>query len=176
LTWVKAHNGNYGNEQADQLAKEAASSNEVETAHTKIPKSAVVRKLKEEGEREWQSEWDTSTKCEITKSFFFFLKDRIFTSLRMGINLSMIITVHGTLRSYYHRFKIIDDPKCICKIGPHTTDHLLWECELLRKQREVLKNSITKAGGDWPLTNSDLANKHTKLFQMFVNSTNFETL
>ena len=68
----------------------------------------------------------------------------------MGINLSTIITGHGTLRTYYHRFKIIDDPKSVCKMGPQTTDHLLWECELLvlRKQREVLKNSITKAGGD----------------------------
>jgi len=47
---VKAHNGNYGNELADQLAKEAASSNEVETAYNKIPKRAVVRELKEEGE------------------------------------------------------------------------------------------------------------------------------
>jgi len=97
-------------------------------------------------------------------------------SLHMGINLSMMITGHSTLRSYYHRFKITDDPKCICKMGPQTTDHLLWECQLLRKQREVLKNSITKAGGDWPLTNSNLTNKHTKLFQMFVNSVNFETL
>jgi len=61
-------------------------------------------------------------------------------------------------------------------MGPQTTDHLLWECELLRKQREVLKNSVMKVGGDWPLTNSDLANKRTKLFQMSVNSINFETL
>ena len=43
FTWVKAHNGNYGKELADQLAKEAAGSNEVETAYNKIPKSAVVR-------------------------------------------------------------------------------------------------------------------------------------
>ena len=70
----------------------------------------------------------------------------------------------------------MDYPNCVCKMGPQTSDHLLWECELLRQQREVLKNSITKTGGDWPLTNSDLANKHTKLFQMFVNSINFETL
>jgi hypothetical protein len=73
-------------------------------------------------------------------------------------------------------FKIMDDPNCVCKMGPQTTDHLLWECELLSKQRKVLKNIITKAGGYWPLTNSDLENKHTKLFQMFVNSINFETL
>jgi ribonuclease HI len=43
FTGVKAHNDNYGNKLADQLAKKAASSNEVETAYNKIPKSAVVR-------------------------------------------------------------------------------------------------------------------------------------
>jgi len=83
--------------------------------------------------------------------------------LQMGINLSTIVTGHGTLRSYYHRLKITDDPKCVGKMGPQTTDHLLWECELLRKQREVLKNRIKTAGGNWPITNSNLANKHTKL-------------
>ena len=99
-------------------------------------------------------QWQTraSTKGEITKSFFPITKDRISKSLHKGINLSTIITGHGTLRSYYHRFKIINDPKCVCEMSPQTTDHLLWECELLRKQREVLKNSITKAGGDWSLT------------------------
>ena len=117
-----------------------------------------------------------STKSEITKSFFPIIRDRLCKRLQMGINQSTIVTRHGTLRSYYHRFKIIDDPKYVCKMGPQTSDHLLWECELLRKQREVLKNRIKKASGNWPITNSDLANKHTKLFQMFVNSINFEIL
>ena len=94
----------------------------------------------------------------------------------MGRKQSTIVTGHCTLRSYYHRFKIIDDPTCYCKIGPQTSDHLLRECELLRKQRVVLKNRIKKAGGNWPITNSDLANKYTKLFKKFVNSINFETL
>jgi len=94
----------------------------------------------------------------------------------MGIKQSTIVTGHGTLTAYYHRFKIIGDPKCVCKMGPHTSDHLLWECELLRNQREVLKNRIKKAGGKWSITNSGLANKHTKLFQKFVVSINFETL
>jgi len=43
-------------------------------------------------------------------------------------------------------------------MSPQTTDHLLWECEILRKQRQVLRNSIMKAGRNWPITNSDLAN------------------
>jgi hypothetical protein len=46
----------------------------------------------------------------------------------------------------------------------------------LTKQREVLKNRIKKAGGNWLITNSDQENKHTKLFQIFVNSINFEIL
>jgi len=75
-----------------------------------------------------------------------------------------------------HRFKMIDDPTCLCKMSPQTTDHLLWECDLLKKQRQVLGNSITKAGGNWPITNSDLANKYTKFFQRFVNTINFEIL
>ena len=56
------------------------------------------------------------------------------------------------------------------------TDHLLWQCDLLKKQRQVLRNSITKAGGNWPITNLDLANKYTKFFQRFVNTINFDIL
>jgi hypothetical protein len=50
------------------------------------------------------------------------------------------------------------------------------DCELLRKQRQVLRNSFTKAGGNWPITNTDLANKYTKFFQKFVKNINFEDL
>jgi len=62
------------------------------------------------------------------------------------------------------------------RVQDGTTGYLIWECEQLQKQRETLKHKIRKAGGDWSLSNSDLANKHTKWFQMFVNSTNFDTL
>jgi ribonuclease HI len=119
FTWVKAHDDNYGNKLADQLAKEAASSSKAETAYNKIPESAVVRELKEEGELVWQREWDASTKGEI-KSFFPIIRHQISKRLQMGINLS-IVTGQGTLRSYYHRFKITDDPKCVCKMGPQIT-------------------------------------------------------
>jgi len=52
-------------------------------------------------------------------------------------------------------------------MGPQTTDHILWECEKLRTERETLKNRIIRAGGDWPLSNSDLVNINTKWFLMF---------
>ena len=40
----------------------------------------------------------------------------------MCINLTTG-TGHGKLRSYFHRFKIIEDPTCLCKMSPQTTDH-----------------------------------------------------
>jgi hypothetical protein len=82
----------------------------------------------------------------------------------MGVNLSKIVTGHGTLRSYYHKFKVKEDPTCVCRMGPQTSNHLIWECVLLLKKRETLKNRVRKAGGNWPLTNSDLAKNYTKLF------------
>jgi len=48
------------------MAKEAASGSEAEIACNKIPKSAVIRELKDEGEQEWRREWDASTKGAIT--------------------------------------------------------------------------------------------------------------
>ena len=82
---AKAHNENCGNELADQLAKEAASGNEADIAYNKIPESAVIRELKEEGKQEWQSEWNASTKGGITKSFFPIIRDRLSKRLQMGI-------------------------------------------------------------------------------------------
>jgi ribonuclease HI len=146
FTWVKAHNGNHRNELADQLAKEAACSSEVDIAYIKIPKSAVTSELKEKGVQEWQREWDASTKGELTKTFFPTVKDRISKRLQMSINLSTIVTGHGKLRSYFHRFKIIYDLTCLCKKSPQTADYLLWECELLSKQRQVLRNGTMKDG------------------------------
>jgi hypothetical protein len=49
---MKAHNDNFGNELPDQLGKKAASRREGETAYNKIPKSAVIKVIQEEGELE----------------------------------------------------------------------------------------------------------------------------
>jgi hypothetical protein len=105
-----------------------------------------------------------------------FVKDTISKRLQTCINLSTIVTGHGKLRSYFCRFKIIDDPTCLCKNSPQTADLLLWECELLRQQRQVLRNGIVMVGGNWPITKFGLANKYTKFFQKFVNTINFESL
>jgi ribonuclease HI len=45
FTWIKAHVEHHGNELADQIAKEAASSRDINVCYKRIPKSAVLREL-----------------------------------------------------------------------------------------------------------------------------------
>jgi len=139
FTWVKEHDENYGNELADHLAKEAACSSDVDVAYINIPKSAVTSELKEKGIQVWQSEWDASNKGELTITFFPIVKDRTSKRLQMCINLSTIVTGHGKLRSYCHRFKITEEPTYLCKMSPQTADRLLWQCELLRNKDKFLQ-------------------------------------
>jgi hypothetical protein len=69
FNWIK-HAGNHGNELADQLAKEAATSREINECYKRIPKSAVLSELSEHSVTKWQGEWDHATKGATTKSFF----------------------------------------------------------------------------------------------------------
>jgi hypothetical protein len=121
-------------------------------------------------------EWDKTTKGALTKTFFPTKTDRLTKRLQLNLNLSTLVTGHRKLRSYLYRFKIIDDLTCPCQMGPQSAEHLIRECAILNKQRDTLKNRIINAGGRWPLSNSELAIKHTNFFQKFVNSVNFEGL
>jgi len=85
---VKAHDNNYGNKLVDRLVKEAASDDALDITYNKLPKSAVTSELKELGLLKWQSEWNSSNKGALTKSFFPKVKDRLAKRLQMCLHLS----------------------------------------------------------------------------------------
>jgi len=60
-----------------------------------------------------------------------------------------MLTGHGKLRSYLHRFGLIDDPMCSCEEEEEQTrDHLIFQCKKLRNQRnEMIKQKILVAIG-----------------------------
>jgi hypothetical protein len=90
-------------------------------------------------------------------------------------NFTTIVTGHGKTKEYLHQFKIIEEPTCPCGIAEQTTDHLIFECETLTKEREKLKTTALKKG-NWPTNKNYLIRKHYKDFVNFINDIPFDKL
>jgi hypothetical protein len=88
----------------------------------------------------------------------------------------MIVTGHGKLRSYLYRFGITDNPMCPCEEEEQTSDHLIFKCKRLNKQRNDMIKQIKTTGGDWPTTNKKLVNNYLQIFVNFVKSIDFTDL
>jgi hypothetical protein len=58
-------------------------------------------------------------------------------------NFTAMVTAHGKMRSYLHRFKIIDCPACPCDNGIQTVEHLIYECGKLYNERRKLIADIS---------------------------------
>jgi hypothetical protein len=162
--WVKAHAGIHGNELVDKLVKEVATSTE-NKSYKKIPKSKVIRELNEGSLIKWQNEWDKATNNK-----------RLFPSnTRQAKNENKNYTYiynneNGAwkLKSYLHRFKIIESPTCPCGTMEQTIDHLLFQCELLGKERDKLISGVAKTD-NWPISKNRLIREHFKSFSKFIH-------
>jgi len=132
--WVKAHAEIQGNEIADTLAKEAETNADTIECYKKVPKIVVLSELGGINTEKWQREWDQTTKGAITKEYFPVVAERLKMKINITQNFTTIVTGHGNIRSYLHRFKIIETPICPCGTTEETIDHWLFECELLNKE------------------------------------------
>jgi ribonuclease HI len=173
--WVKAHAGIQGNELTDTLAKEAATNTDIIECYKKVPKSGVLSELGGISVEKWQREWDQTTKGPITKEYFRVVAGRLKMKINITQNFTTVVTGHSNIRSYLHRFKIIETPICQCGTTAQTIDHLLFECELLNKERDNLILTVLKAD-IWPISRNKLIRKHFKTFAKFTNDISFDKL
>lgn len=176
VKWVKAHVGLRGNELADALAKEAAQDDNLDIIYNKIPKTHIIREAEEKGLRRWQTQWETTTKGTISKMFFPSVQERLKQRIPLNGQITAFLTGHGKTRDYYNRFRIVDSALCKCEKQNQTVNHLIYECTLLNRERQTLKQGIRQKGGHWPATNQDLVKIYLKEFIKFINKIDFEKL
>ena len=68
--------------------------------------------------------------------------------------------------------KIIGSPECPRKHGIQTVDHLIFHCNRLKNDREILKKSVLKEG-NCPTSKSDLTDRNLQQFIIYINSMDF---
>ena len=56
-----------------------------------------------------------------------------------------MVTGHGTIKLYLHKYKILDSPMCSSKNGEQTVDHILFDCKLLEQERDSLKAAVLRS-------------------------------
>jgi hypothetical protein len=123
----------------------------------------------------WQREWDITTKGEITKEYFPVIADRLNMNINITPNLITIVAGHDNIRSYLHRFKIIDTPTCVCDSSDRTIDHMYYECALISQDRDSLISTVVKTDV-WPTDKKHLIRKHYQPFAKFINKFFFDKL
>jgi hypothetical protein len=48
-----------------------------------------------------------------------------------------IVSGHGKTKSYLHRFKLINNPMCPCNEEAQSSEHLIYDCKILKDQRQL---------------------------------------
>jgi len=87
-----------------------------------------------------------------------------------------LVTGHGKTKSYLHRFKLADDPTCPYNEGQQTSDHIIFERNIVEDQRSSLIKHITVSRGSWPPAKDKLITKYLKAFLSFIQSIVFQKL
>jgi len=112
---VKAHAGIEGNKIVDTLAKEAAQDEKDGTyVYNRIPISTIASRVKEEGLKKWQAQWEKAVNGASCRSFFPKVDQRLKLQIPITLEFTAIISGHGKTKAYLNRFKLTDSLMCPC--------------------------------------------------------------
>jgi len=153
----------------------AARNRDTTMAFNRIPLGTLYSEIEEENLKKRQKEWEDCTKAAMPKQFFPNVEDRLKLQIDVKPIFTALVTGHGKIRAYLHRFKILEQGTCTCKKGDQTTDHFINHCTLLQTQRELLRRNVSKSG-NWPASKHELIKKHLKPFLTFTKSIDFDQL
>jgi len=138
----------------------------------RIPITTIASEIIRTGLEQWQWQWTNMTKGAVCRSFFPRLEQR----LKIKIPTTPEFTALVTTKAYLHRFKLTDDSMCPCNEGQQTSDHIIFECNILEAQRSSMIKKIMVSGGSWPPEKDELTTKYLQAFSSFVKLIDFQKL
>jgi hypothetical protein len=145
--WVKGEAGLVGNELVDRLAKEAAVEDGL-VVYEKTLREVILTREKENGLHLWRQQWTNTGKGAGTKAFFPSVRNRLQQKIAIFPEFITMVTGHGKLRSYLHRFGLTDNPTRPCEEEQQTTDHSIFHCKILRNQKNEMIKQIQNTCGN----------------------------
>ncbi|XP_035209684.1 uncharacterized protein LOC118184140 [Stegodyphus dumicola] len=126
LEWTKAHVGDYGNEMADSLAKDAALGGTSGPVNIPWPISHLKKSLRLHATSKWQEEWDQG---ETGRRTYYHLSYVDPGRTISNPQLIRYITGHGPFPEYFAKRGISETDICSCgEVG--TPEHYVTTCPL----------------------------------------------
>ena len=142
LCWVPSHTGIQGNERADEGARSAIDSNEIE--NIALPYKDFYPIIKEKVREKWKDEWRRVQENKLRE-----IKDVVCEwpsshcrERRAEVTLCRLRIGH-TLTTHRHLMERTPPPVCIHCNQPRTVKHLLVECQNNMAQRVQFYGSQT---------------------------------
>ncbi|XP_035225652.1 uncharacterized protein LOC118198152 [Stegodyphus dumicola] len=139
ISWIKAHFGHQGNEEADLLAKEAVQNIDAQQIEVLLPKSSIKRTTWKDALIHWQENWDSIPQGRRTYDFFHRVStDRLISDS----HITRFVTGHGPFPSYFYYRRLRTTNVCGDVAKP---DHYLTSCPLTRDIHHALPTTNTVA-------------------------------
>jgi hypothetical protein len=63
-----------------------------------------------------------------------------------------------------------------CNEGQQTTDHIIYDCNIVENQISYLMKQVMLSGGTWPPAKEEMISKYLKVFTRFVKLIDFQKL
>jgi ribonuclease HI len=149
VMWVPGHEGHWGNERADQLAKEGTSRDTISIGY--VPQSFIKQKIKTKTTAQDAAEWtikghrhssltlgNTNQEQRIIKELHKFQNNRL--NYRIATQL---ITGHAGLNDHLFKMKLVDNKTCPdCGSAEETVGHFLGQCPAHSRLRGEIFNTF----------------------------------
>ena len=155
LVWIPAHRGYFGNDRADDLAKEGTIRQSVNFCSLQ-PRSHLKNQIKDHIYANWRLQWTETGLASHSKHFYCGpspLKARfVYKLARLELGrLVRIVSGHNNLNSFQTRIGLWGSAVCrFCEQEPEDMLHLLYTCPRFNTlRREIFLDQLPDNNMKW---------------------------